>query len=226
MFNLSLMFLIAFYLLVAFVLFITIAHTPVVPIIRIMQHDVPDKKKIIRCFITAYLKVLITIPIDLVAPIVVPVALLFTKTSDNRLPHLFWMWDNDVSINGDIRKENSWDLLDISNDLPNQSEIDKCYWAKGHHPRSFYARWVWLGLRNRASALSLALGTTAKGDYTEWSDAGWNLRKIGGVYRYFELLPIGNFYIRMHCGYKIPIIPNKDKASVVSIGFSLRNKDE
>ena len=33
-----------------------------------------------------------------------------------------------------------------------------CYYARGHHPRSFWARYVWVGLRNRASQLSKDLG--------------------------------------------------------------------
>ncbi len=209
--------------LLCFVLFVAIAHAPIIPIVRVLQHDVPNKSAIVKCFITAYLKVLITIPADLLAPIIVPIALLFTKWNDDKLPNIFWMWDNDASINGDNRKENSWDLAEVP--IENTEEaISMCYWAKGHHPRSFYARWVWLGLRNRASALSLALGTTEKGEFTEWLSAGWNLHKINNTYRYFELLPIGKFFIRMHCGYKIPIIPGEDKAAVVSIGFSLRNK--
>jgi len=205
-----------------FIGFIAIAHAPIIPIIRVLQHDLPEKKSIIKCFIVAYLKVLVTIPFDLLAPIAVFIALLFTKTSDNNLPRFFWMWDNDASINGDIRKENSWELLSISNDLNNIEEQNKCYWAKGKHPRSFYARWIWLGLRNRASKLSQELGTSETGDITSISGSGWYLNKLGDTYRYFELLPVGKFFIRMHCGYKIPIIPGEHKAAVVSIGFSLR----
>lgn len=210
------------YILLGFISFIFVCHLPILPLIRLAVIDVPHKGKIAACFIEAWFKNLLTIPADILAPVVVPLALLFTKTEDNKLPSFFWWWDNDASINGDIRVEGKWDLMEISTDLNNQEEIDKCYWARGHHPRSFYARYVWLGLRNRASALSQALGTDITGSAAVWNGDTWTVTNVGDKWRYFELLPVGSMVIRMHCGYKVPTLPGEHKAPPVSIGFSLR----
>jgi hypothetical protein len=95
------------------------------------------------------------------SPIVVPFILIFTKWDAEKLPFLDSIWGNDSSINGDVRDDgvgDGWGLKPVSLDPNSEEAIASCYWAKGHHPRSFYARWVWLGLRNRASALSSSLG--------------------------------------------------------------------
>lgn len=210
------------YALAAFAVFVFACHIPLLPLIRLAMIDVPNKGAIARCFGVAWLRNLLTLLPDLLAPVVVPAALLFTKPEADHLPRLFWWWDNDASINGDNRVAGSWDLAPISADLSNQSEIALCYWAKGHHPRSFYARWVWLGLRNRASALSQALGTDVDGLAARWSGATWTIHRVGDVFRYFELLPVGPVTIRMHCGFKVPRIPGEAMAPAVSIGFSLR----
>lgn len=210
--------------LAAFAAFVFVCHLPILPLIRLASFDVPNKGRIARCFIEAWARNLLTLPADLLAPAVVPVALLFTKTEDDHLPRLFWWWDNDASINGDQRIDGSWELLPISTDLTNEHEISLCYWAKGHHPRSFWARFVWLGLRNRASALSQALGTDVTGHATVWSGPTWTIHQVMDKYRYYELLPIGPVAIRMHCGYKVPRIPTEHMAPAVSIGFSLRKK--
>lgn len=210
------------YALAGFVVFVFVCHMPILPLIRLAVIDVPNKGLIARCFIDAWLRNLLALPADLLAPIVVPFALLFTKTESEHLPRPFWWWDNDASINGDKRHEGSWELLPISTDLTNQQEIRLCYWAPGHHPRSFYARYVWLGLRNRASALSQALGTDVDGPAVQWSGETWTIHRVGDVFRYFELLPVGSLVIRMHCGFKVPRIPTEAMAPAVSIGFSLR----
>lgn len=214
-------------ILVSIIFFMVIAHAPILPIIRVIQHDIPDKLKIIKCFIEAYFKTLIVLPFDLLSPIIVAIALLFTKWENDKLPKLFWMWDNDASINGDVRTDDpadgnqGWNLKTVPvENIP--EAVDMCYWAKGHHPRSFYARWVWLGLRNRASALSEYMGTSISGDLEITKEANWSLHRISNTYRYYEIIPIGSFVIRVHCGYKIPKIPGELKAPVVSIGFSLK----
>lgn len=210
------------YALAAFVGFVFFCHIPLIPLIRLAVIDVPNKWAIARCFGQAWLRNLLAMPADLMAPVVVPFALLFTKTEADHLPRFFWWWDNDASINGDKRHDGSWELLPISTDLTSQYEISLCYWAPGHHPRSFYARYIWLGLRNRASALSQALGTDVTGPAAQWSGETWTVHRVGDVFRYFELLPVGPVAIRMHCGFKVPRIPGEDMAPAVSIGLSLR----
>lgn len=216
--------------LVGFVVFVFVCHLPILPLIRLASFDVPNKVKIAKCFIEAWAKNVLTIIPDLLAPVVVPFALLFTKWEDEHLPRLFWWWDNDASINGDKRTDDpndglgGWTLKPVPLERDSAEAIAMCYWAPGHHPRSFYARWVWIGLRNRASALSQALGTDATGQTTVWSGSTWTIHQVEDKYRYYELLPVGSVAIRMHCGYKVPRIPTESMAPAVSIGFSLRKR--
>ena len=188
--------------------FILVCHTPFLPIIRLYQHRFPDKGKIIKCFIGAWFKSLIALPFDLLAPIVVPIALIFTKWEDEKLPWLFRFWDNDAGINGDVRTDDpndglgGWGLKHVPlEDTPEARAM--CYWAPGHHPRSFYARFVWLGLRNRASHLSQLLGVKAEGDYKAWVKDKAKLYEVDGYYKYIEEIPVGSFVIRLHYGYKV-----------------------
>ena len=115
---------------------------------------------------------LIMIP-DMLSPIVVPIALIFTKWEDDKLPWLFRWWDNDASINGDVRTNDpndgmsGWALKPVPSDDTEEAR-GMCYWAPGSHPRSFKARYVWLGLRNRASMLSMMLGKNPTGDVIEY----------------------------------------------------------
>lgn len=217
------------YALAAFALLVFVAHLPLLPLLRIATlKTVPDRRLLAACVIEAWFKNLLTIIPDLLAPIVVPIALLFTKTESEHLPRFFWWWDNDASINGDLRTDDpndglgGWALRPISTSTSNLAEIAMCYWAKGHHPRSFWARYVWLGLRNRASALSQSLGSDATGPSTVWNGATWTVTRVADDWRYYEMLPIGPVAIRMHCGYKVPHLPGETKAAAVSIGFSIK----
>jgi hypothetical protein len=206
-----------------------VAHLPLLPMLRIARlKDVPDRKLLVACIWEAWAKNLLTIIPDLLAPVVVPVALLFTKWEDEHLPPLFRWWDNDASINGDKRTDDpndglgGWALKPVPLERDSAEAVAMCYWAKGRHPRSFYARWVWLGLRNRASALSQSLGTEITGPATFWNGPTWTITRVGEDWRFYELLPVGSVAIRMHCGYKVPRLPGESKAAPVSIGFSLR----
>lgn len=214
----------AVYALAGFVAFVFVAHMPILPLIRLALLPVPNKGRIARCFLGAWVKSSLMIIPDLLAPVIVPIALLFTKWEAEKLPKLFVWWDNDASINGDQREVGRWDLLHIPLERDSAEAVSLCYWAPGHHPRSFYARWVWLGLRNRASRLAQLLGTDASGPAISWGGDGWTVHRVGDKFRYFEMLPAGPVLIRMHYGYKVPRIPVNDLAPVVAIGFSLRRK--
>lgn len=212
----------------AFTAFVFVCHIPILPLIRIATFEIPEKSGLVSCVIKAWLKNLVTIIPDLLAPVVVPLALLFTKWEAEHLPRWAWWWDNDASINGDVRTDDpadglgGWALRPVPLERDSQEAIAMCYWAKGHHPRSFYARWVWLGLRNRASSLSQHLGSDVTGPATVWTGPTWRVNRVGDDWRYFELLPIGPLAIRMHCGYKVPLLPGESRGAAVSIGFSLR----
>jgi hypothetical protein len=107
---------------------------------------------------------------DVTAPVVVFYALLFTPRSANSLPTWASKWDNNVSINGDGTAykgdDGVWVQLGgapapegktvVSYDDP--AYDGDAYYAAGFSPRSFWARYVWCGWRNRASQLAADLG--------------------------------------------------------------------
>ena len=173
------------------------------------------------CFGRASVRGLLMLPADLLAPLVVPFALLGCRWESENLPRWARWWDNDVGLNGDNFPV--W-VADPGNPLGRPLPVPLedtpevralCYWAKGHHPRSFYARWVWLGLRNRASALALQLG--GKADFSQpvqqWGDpdtgrdhAGWLLREHAGLYQFYATRQLGRMCLRTNYGYKVGFV--------------------
>lgn len=159
---------------------------------------VPGKHKLkaIGNFISAAFRG-VTGFLGFLAPIVVPIALLFTKYEDDDLPKGFRWYSNDVSINGD------------------QPEGAETYYAPGYDRRSFVARFIWLGLRNRASKLALLMGHTyVPGEYEDaenWGDPktgrdheGWALNRRGPVYQLYYIKKLGDkFCFRMNYGFKV-----------------------
>lgn len=206
------------YIILGWLAFVFFAHLPFIPLINLWSTDVPahHKKAATKCFIEAWLKNALTILPDILSPIVVPIALLYTKKEDNKLPKLFEWWDNDASINGD------------------QADGEETYYAIGHDRRSFYARFIWLGLRNRASRLSQMLGYRHENgiDVELWKNGdadgaknGWKLYRVNDKYRWFHTKKFGPIFFRFHYGYKVPRIPDRESASVVAIGFSFQRFD-
>lgn len=214
------------YLAIFFLTLYAIGIQPLTVMLQIACLPVPDKGKVILHMLSVFLKGLLVVIPALLAPLVVPIALLFTKKEDEALPEAFRWWDNDVSINGDVRQEGSWALAPVPLD---DSAIPMCYWAKGHHPRSFWARYVWLGWRNRASRLSQMLGYTYK-ETDAWvtygdpaagrAHEGWYLRKVGEAYRFHYIKKLGKLCIRVHYGYKLAKDERKE-ANIVVIGATL-----
>lgn len=194
------------------------------PVIYVLFMDgVPFKIKLLaaRSFLfSAFPKGLLVFIPDLLAPVIVPIALLFTKREDNHLPALFTWWDNDVSINGD-RPEYS-----------DPSYEGVTYYADAH-PRSFWARFVWLGWRNRASKLSKILGYKKKpgqeprehyGDSrTNRDHEGTVLYRAGNTFQFYFVKRIfGSHCIRVNYGHKVWDVTNVDPIGlVVNISFSV-----
>jgi len=81
----------------------------------------------------------------------------------NDLPDSMAYWRNDVSINGDgwgwRDAQGKWHQCSVEPTPPGIAAVPytdpdyggDAYYAPGHHPRSWWARWVWLALRNVAS---------------------------------------------------------------------------
>ena len=177
------------------------------PHVLIYLYPIPRELRVRahKCWIKVMLIEWVKLPVGLAAPIVVPIALLFTKWEDNALPRLFAWWDNDISINGDpidSQGRNAW-ALDYK---------ENAYYASAP-PRSFWARYVWLGWRNRASALSTKLGHFYKlGEFetrkiignptVSRANPGWKFVYTANICQLMIVKPIGSLCIRVNWGYK------------------------
>lgn len=195
--------------------------------------SVAHRAKATLCFLDAAARWLIGLPLDLLAPFVVPIILIFTKREANRLPG-FWdtLWGNDSSINGD-----NWgwtpgpDGVGIPVPAPETDEeaIARCYWAPGHHPRSWWARFVWLGLRNRASRFAVVTGRAVEGPVVHLAgiydpdrhNAGYELCVRDGTYQLFKVVKLGRLALRINVGFKIRPVWSFARAPAVYITFSL-----
>lgn len=200
-----------FWLLLAFVAW------NVAPLVVLWTREMPAVNKAYGTvsLIGAAVKGLLVVVPSFLAPFVVLVALLQTKPEDEHLPGWAHWWDNDVSINGD------------------QVAGAETYYAPGHDRRSFWARFVWLGFRNRASRLSQMLGHRWGDDYydvTSWGDSatgrdheGWTVNRRGYVYQVYVVKRLGRLCLRMNFGYKVWAGAGdlRKVANVVNIAFSL-----
>lgn len=187
---------------------------------------------------------------DASAPLVTLIALMFTPRSADRLPKWASRWDNNVSLNGDGHgwqdpETGEWfdtrvkpapeGVTLVSHNDPAYG--GDCYYARGHHPRSFRARYAWVGLRNRASMLSVKLGrdVTARpvvvsGDPTihRHGPYGHFVLRHGDTFHYKSLRAFGPFALTRSYGYKLEI-PFKSaegtgRAAAVAIGRSLKRR--
>jgi len=105
------------------------------------------------------------------APFVLFLPLLRLPREADDLPDSLAYWRNNVSINGDgwgwfNNETGQWVQCSAEKEPPGVTAVrygdpaygGDAYYAPGHHPRSWYARWVWLALRNVASARMLEAG--------------------------------------------------------------------
>lgn len=171
--------------------------------------------------------------VEALSPYMVTIALLFTKWEAERLPKLFWRWDNEVSLNGDKRP---WINNEHGVQVPLPCPIEDtpevrayCYWLKDAHPRSYKARWVWLVLRNRASMYAFMKGfpvnDALKADTQYWGDLatqngheGILVRRMGPHYELFAAHRKGKFCLRVRYGCKIGNALNHGAARAMLIG--------
>lgn len=206
------------------------------------------KPAVLTCLDDAYAANRRTWPYDMTAPLVMLLVLPFVPREADFLPPAFRHWDNDVSMNGDGAgwqdDEGEWFDTRVR-PAPDGVAVVRhsdpayggdCYYARGHHPRSFWARYVWLGWRNRASALSLALGrevgerpVVVAGDPDiSTSRAGFTLFGYGDTYNYRSIRKVGPFALIRHYGFKLGIVRNTEsgtgRAAAVAIGRSLKRR--
>ena len=214
--------------------------------------DVPGhlKPAILDCMDQAEDADKATWPYDLTAPLVMLVALAFTKRDADRLPRLFRKWDNNVSLNGDGHgwrdAEGNWHhgrdgavpppgTIMLSYSDP--AYAGDAYYAEGHHPRSYWARYIWVGLRNRASQLSVDKGRdvaarpiciSGSADISR-TRPGHFLLKQGDTYHYKSFRNIGPFCLIRSYGYKLEYALYRPEGQygrvpAVAIGRSLKGK--
>ena len=156
------------------------------------------------------------------------------------LPEQYKNYDNDVSINGDrgewLWENNQEGTYAVLQPVPlDDSAIDLCYYAKGHHPRSKYARWVWLGFRNMASRLTFDSGPEITPEMRprlrRWGDPltdrnhpGVLVQELDGHWSLYVVEPFKfGFVIRRNIGVKLGLAVNgfRKRASLVMTKFSL-----
>jgi hypothetical protein len=182
---------------------------------------------------------------DCTAPYVMLFVLPFVKWEAEELPKFFHKWNNEFSLNGDRTywSEDGKRLRVPLEDTPEARAL--CYYAEGHHPRSFWARYVWLGWRNRASLASYEEGfemtPELKSSHVYWGDIkvgervngvngeiteGVLIRRCGEYYELYSIRVLNNKIERIRFGYKIgnAVSENSEfkRAMVVGIGLSYK----
>lgn len=175
---------------------------------------------------------------NLLAPVVVPIALLFTKWEDERLPRWARAWDNDASINGDEFRWVDGKALPVSLSPDDQEAIASCYWAPGHHPRSYWARFVWLALRNRGKwAYQKEVPFPPEQEPELWGTpgitrglptvTGWQVRCLGGYWQMNAVLPwkFGRYH-EPNWGWKVGLwrlrVLTNGYSRVMCVGVNLK----
>ena len=203
----------------------------------------------IACFDDARARQRRTWLYDATAPVVTAIALLFTKRSADRLPAWARKWDNNVSLNGDghgwLDDAGQWHHGRDGAPRPPGAHLysyddplygGDAYYAEGHHPRSFCARWVWVGWRNRASKISLDLGEYVNArpivDFAEPAELagrsrdGYYLLRHGGLYQYRQYERRGPVVVIRNLGFKLEHVmyspSGQGVASAVAIGISFK----
>lgn len=187
----------------------------------------------------------------LFAPIVVAFLILTRqlKWNDDNVPKWVWWYDNNVSINGDgwgtllpdgsCLNYTDHELVAAGKGIPlhygDPRYTGDAYYAKGHHPRSAWARFIWLGFRNRASALAQAQGEAfdPKVTPTVWSKG--DLEKDGEQYKIVyssglwnfdqrRMVFFGKLKMRRNVGFKIEnaIIEGKSVAMCIYYQFAVK----
>ena len=134
---------------------------------------------------------------DILGVIIIPIALLFAKESDDHLPSIFWPWDNDRDgINGDGETGISgWRGPEHANGLE----------------RTFWYRYVWLAFRNPSNNYGYFCGIEPKGDFSVIGNEDFGITQSTGCvfvtcdngWCFYLVLPYGfGKGIRIAAGWK------------------------
>lgn len=226
-----------------------LARTSNLPFELLQEVDMPEehKQKAKKCFKDVRKKSMKDILYDCTAPYVMFFVLPFIKRDADKLPSIFSAWDNEISINGDgwaVLRDNKWTRV-IKDERYGETPVSysdvnytgDAYYAEGHHPRSFWARYVWLGWRNRASKLAYDMGFEVTRELIHDTEYWGNLnispenpgvlvRRMGNYYEIFAYKDAGVFTRRTRYGYKIGngLQYGAPRVMIVTIGVSFKRK--
>lgn len=176
---------------------------------------------------------------SLTAPLVVPIALLWCKWDSEKLPNWARKWDNNVNLNGD---NGDWLDVDANGDpdtiqmpLEDTPEVRaRCYWGWGPmegkiHPRSFLARWIWIGFRNRGKQAFVDKGVhiergkklvTTGEPGIRGQKSGAVVRELDGYFHYHAVTQVWKYFcLTEQRGWKVQ---NLDAINRVAIPVSYR----
>lgn len=168
---------------------------------------------------------------ELAAPFVMALVVPRVPWEANRLPEKYSAYDTEplthIDINGDLKQWVEVDGVGVPLPVPldreplprNDKGEELCYYAKGHHGRSKWARWIWLGTRNRAQRAAYDLGPAYDPDIEEWGFYGdgetimvyrmgkhWQIMATKRVLRFIQ--------IRRNVGFKIKNIMKGDQRTI------------
>lgn len=150
----------------------------------------------------------------------------------DRLPEQYQKYDTEplthIDINGDLKQ---WiagpdgvgipQPLTLERDpLPRNTEgVELCYYAKGHHGRSKWARWVWLGTRNRAQRAAYDLGPVYDPDIQHWhvtlGDETVDVYRMGEHWQILATKRALRFFqVRLNVGFKIKNVMKGDQRTI------------
>lgn len=169
------------------------------------------------------------------APFVIAKAVQSLPWEAENLPEKLWRYDNEVSLNGDYHEWVVDPVTGIGARIPaplqeTAAQKARCYYAKGHAARSRWARWIFIGIRNRGSLYAFKLGPEASnpieffGDLSTGKDhEGVVVWRMGPHWQIYATSKFGPFCIRRNMGVKISNVykHGAKRAMVVKIPFSI-----
>lgn len=181
-------------------------------------------------------------PYQLSAPIVMAWVCPQLEWEAEHLPHRYRYWDNEVSINGDRANwyfdeaEKAWKRhpipYDKGNGLNFYGKPYNYYAPKKLSPRHWFARYIWLGWRNRAAAYYAQFGVQEPTpdkikEIQKWEYATEKERIE--IYHYNGSMQLiyhrkyGAFHVRANMGYKLSNVNEiTGKARPVYTPFSFK----
>lgn len=203
--------------------------TPMLAVALLPGVPAEHKRAAVLCLAGAALRSLVVLPFSLSAPLVVWLPLLFTPAEADRLAFWDGIYGSDDDLNGDAwyveipptGPTDGWTQWVLAREgepgaikMSDPKFTGYAYYADGHSPRSLWARYVWIGLRNRASRLAVRLGhiftAEEQADRQSWGDIatgrsheGWVLNRAGALYQLYACRKLGALCLRTNVGLKV-----------------------